>query len=728
MHVQAQDIPADKIIATTDLSTYLNTEAKKNLGEDITEAKLAGYFREKFQQRYFYNWKNLSSKFEEYNSVYPEIKAHHLQRAEDHLSKYTSATTWKLPFNYLNGQPVDAYALRHLARQHKMVDIALLYNYSNQDSQYLEYFTSQMNSLNNALEAGNYETIEDGNGVYEAFRSGYRVLNWLQIHNMFLGEKEYSDKDQLTTIATLLQHGQHLYENNQEFNPGNHQTRGMSALAMLSILFRDFEGTQEWYAHSMRLLQEHLSAEINADGFQSERTVHYHMSDIKNYFYVYQLARNTQLEVDSVWEEKLKFLFTTLAKIAYPDGSAPVFSDDTDAPWAEKNDISGAMTLGYLLFDEPQLGFFATNKVDPDMFWYLSKEQLLRLETIEKQDPEFGSLEFPDTGYYIMREGWEKGDMMMAISAGVDDEKPDHQHGDVLGIQAMANGKVLLPNYQVRYYLEDLELFKNSLVKNVALVDDELQGKDYRSNKGGSGFGKFGKLPKPQTQVFKTLKELDLFVGTHDGFKNVGVDYARKVIFVKNDFWIVVDEFASETSHDYKQIWQGHYTLEIKTGLLRSTFEDGSGLDIFQLKNIDGIESSGARGKQWSVVNKEAAQNHRFLTILQPFRVFDARIDEDSDSPVIAGWDLNDPRWKIAGEEATAVTKYTKGFFFSTEGITLDTLELIFESPSDIYIEMKKGQLHLQSLEGKSINVQITKDSKLLKKLKIAPGENTVIN
>ena len=186
------------------------------------------------------------------------------------------------------------------------------------------------------------------------------------------------------------------------------------------------------------------------------------MSDIKNYFYVFQLARNSQIEVDSVWEEKLKSLFTTLAKIAYPDGSAPVFSDDTDAPWAEKNDISGAMTLGYLLFDDPQFGFFATNKVDPDMFWYLSKEQLLRLETIEKQDPEFGSLEFPATGYYIMREGWEKGDMMMAISGEVDDEKPDHQHGDVLGIQAMANGKVLLPNYQVRYYLKDLEFLKRS--------------------------------------------------------------------------------------------------------------------------------------------------------------------------------------------------------------------------------------------------------------------------
>ena len=45
--------------------------------------------------------------------------------------------------------------------------------------------------------------------------------------------------------------------------------------------------------------------------------------------------------------------------MAYPDTSAPVVQDDTDFPWAEKNDISKALTLGYLLFEDPLMGFFA---------------------------------------------------------------------------------------------------------------------------------------------------------------------------------------------------------------------------------------------------------------------------------------------------------------------------------------------------------------------------------
>ena len=88
--------------------------------------------------------------------------------------------------------------------------------------------------------------------------------------------------------------------------------------------------------------------------------MHYHISDIGNYFYVYQLAKNSNLKVDDYWKNKLESLFTTLTQISFPDKSAPVFSDDTDTPWAEKNDISDALTLGYLLFENPTFGYLLT--------------------------------------------------------------------------------------------------------------------------------------------------------------------------------------------------------------------------------------------------------------------------------------------------------------------------------------------------------------------------------
>ncbi|AUP78688.1 heparinase II/III family protein [Flavivirga eckloniae] len=719
----AQDIPSKEIISTGNLGNFLKDEVKEIISDDasVSEADLAHYLRDAFSKRYFYDWKHFDERFKNYTSIYKGIENSHTERALDHLSKFSGETTWKLPFNYLNGTPVNAYALRHLARQHKMVDIAFYYNYQNKNAKHLNYFKDQLKSLNTALSQNKYEKIEDGNGVYEAFRSGYRILNWLQIHNMFLGEAAYSNKDQLMTIATLLQHGAHLYERNQKFRAGNHQTRGLSALAMLSILLRDFKGTEQWYKHAMHLLEEHLVKEINDDGFQFERTVHYHISDIGNYFYVYQLAKTSKLEVNTVWENRLRSLFTTLTKIAYPDKSAPVFSDDTDNPWADKNDISGALTLGYLLFKDPTMGYFAEDRVEAKMYWYLSDAQLKSLKAIKKQQPDYGSLEFPTTGYYVMRQGWGAKDNMMVISAGLDAHKPDHQHGDMLGVQAMANGRVILPNYQVRYSLKDLELFKNSMVKNVALVDDELQGKQYTSNKGGSGFGKFKVLPQPKTIAWKTNKNLDLFVGSHNGFENVGVQYNRQAIYIKDDFWIVKDNFKSNKPHTYKQIWQGHYSLEASPDLIRATFEKAEGLDIYQLVEADTVFNSGQRGKGWSVVSKKDRTNYSFITVLFPYKGYANRINETQTTPNFKNWKLNQSKWKAEGEQVISLTKEEMSLFFSAKQLRLNKVQMEFSELSDVFIKQNSNKLVVQSLSEKELLISIKGVTKA-GSIKLLPG------
>ncbi|GAA4107945.1 hypothetical protein GCM10022393_03580 [Aquimarina addita] len=725
-YIKAQEIATHQVIKTDQLYEYLKDDIKKKVTN--SEAELATYFRQKFTERFFYDWKTFEDRFETYNTSYHK-KITHISRAEDHIGKFTGTTSWVLPFNYRNGEKVNAYALRHLARQHKMVDVGFQYFYDQKDPKYIQYFVDQMHSLNASLEKGTYEKIKDGNGVYEAFRSGYRVLNWLTIHNMFLGENTYTNKNQLITIATLLQHGAHLYKNNAEFKSGNHQTRGVSALAMLAILLRDFKGTEKWYERAMTRLEEHLSKEINPDGFQFERSVHYHMSDIENYFYVYQLAKISHIQVDSVWENKLQSLFTTLAKIAYPDGSAPVLQDDTNIPWGEKNDISGTMTLGYLLFEDPELGYFATDQVDDRMYWFLQTAQLHLLENIKKQTPSYGSLSFPDTGYYIMREGWNNHDKMMIISNGIDDKKPDHQHGDILGIQAIANGQAILPNYQVRYSLKDFELFKNSMVKNVALVDNELQGKQWTSNKGGSGFGKFKKLPKPTTITWKSNNNFDLFVGTHTGFENIGVSYSRQVLYVKDDFWIVKDNFKSDTQHTYKQVWQGHYTQEQGADLVRSTFADASGSDIFQLIPTEISKKNGARGKEWTVINKTGVNNFSFITVIYPYTGYDNRINEEDKNPVLKDWKTNDLSFEATGHQLRSLSKDQRAFLFNVKNISINKLDLTFATETDIFIEIdekmisvhllgdKKVEIVMVGSDANTINNQIVKNKGIL-----APG------
>lgn len=711
-------IPSDHIIRNADLENYLNPKIKAKVHPE--KYPLAQYFRDQFSKYYFYDWKTNDERFATYKEIYKNEK-HHQGRGNDHIEKFKATTPWQLPFNYQNGEKVNAYALRHLARQHKMVDIAMMYHYDKKNEEYINYFTEQMRSLNAAVESNQYETIESGNGVFEVFRAGYRVLNWLEIHSLFLGEEAYSDEDQLTTIATLLQHGQHLYERNQKFRKGNHQTKGMSSLALLAILFKDFEGTDKWYETAMTRLGEHLDKEINDDGFQFERTVHYHMSDIANYFYPYQLAKHNNMPVGAEWESKLNSLFTTLVKIAYPDKTAPVLSDDTDQPWAERNEISGSMTLGYLLFGDPEFGYFAKNKVSSKMFWFLTSQQLESLKNVDTKKPSYPSLYFPDTKYYIMREGYDKGDNVMVISAGLDRDKPDHQHGDMIGIQASANGKVILPNYQVRYSLADYEFFKNSMVKNVALVDDQMLGKKYRGNKGGSGFGKFKLLPNPTTIAWETNDTYDFYAGSHDGFEAAGVNYTRQVVYVKDGFWIVKDNFKSDAKHTYKQVWQGHYTPEGTPNLLRCFFEDAKGCDIYQLHGVDTSTCDGAHGKQWNVVGKKEENDFEFVTLIYPFKGYDKGVNTTKGK--VGGYAIDKLPFDAKGGNLKSLSKANEAYLFGVNTITIKSTEIQFDFPLDCYLSLSNDKLAIHSLNAEENAITVNEKS-----VKILPGKQITID
>jgi hypothetical protein len=422
---------------------------------------------------------------------------------------------------------------------------------------------------------------------------------------------------------------------------------------------------------------------------------------------VYQLAKISEIKVEPFWEEKLRSLFTTLTKIAYPDKSAPVLQDDTDNPWAELNDISGALTLGYLLFEDPEFGYFSKPTVASKMYWYLSESQLLLLNNIQQVQPEFLSISFPTTGYYVQRNGWELSDNVMMISAGLDDEKPDHQHGDMLGVQAMANGKVILPNYQVRYSLPDYDFFKNSMVKNVALVDNEMQGKQYTSNQGGSGFGKFLELPQPKVIAWQTFDNYDLFVGAHNGFNNIEVAYTRQVINIKNDFWIVKDNFKSNGTHTYKQVWQGHYTFENGPNLIRSTFYDASGFDIFQLQKIDSVQSSGTRGKQWSVLSKTTTGDFSFVTVLFPYQGFDNRINELDTLPNLKGWKLNASNWVASNANAISLTKENESYWFGVKKLQYNNKTIELSEITDVYINTSNNKTTIQLLGNQNVKITV---------------------
>ncbi len=739
---QIDVVPYDHVLTESELIDLLDVNYSPKLktiqstyhsgAKEVALEKLANYFKERFSERYFFDWKNFESRFEEYNRLYPEMKENHQKTALSHLERYSVDTKWKMPFKTLLGEDVNPSLVRRLIQQKQTDDIALLYFYT-KNKEYKNFLPEHAKSLNKAFDQGLVETIEDGNGAYEAFRGANRMFNWVFAHQCLLASDEYTWQQQIVMLRTFLHTGAQLYHYNEDYREGNHQTRGMSALAMLSFLLPDIKGTDQWKERSLNTLEEHLDKEIYADGFQFERGVHYHILEIQNYFYPYQMGKINNIKLNPVWDSKMEGLFTVLTQIAMPNKKVPALQDETDYPRSEYNLIDETMALGTVLFGKPEFNHFATPKVASIYYWFLKQEQLARLENIKKVRPVIGSYALPETGYYVTRQGWDYNDCYMIISAGHTPQKPDHQHGDMLGVGAYAHGNILLPNYQVQYKRKDLHEFKNSWLKNLVVVDSIPQGRDWIGNKGGTGFGKWGELPVPKVIGWNSNEDFDFFAGSHDGYSDIGVEIYRSVHFIKDGFWIINDQLISKNGwHSTQQVWQGHYDVKLENQFVFSIFPNGAGLDIIQLGDVaDNISKASTMGKGRIVFERRFEEQANWITLLIPYERKAKQTAYPTGSLEVAdistfnvkGWQIfSDGKYpsEVKSDAKVIIKKDNKYLFIEASEVEVNKNKISTRNQkTDLWLEFNEKGLSVMNCGIKIADIKSESQT-----LKVKPGES----
>lgn len=349
--------------------------------------------------------------------------------------------------------------------------------------------------------------------------------SWMDTYYYFLGSPSLDADSHLMFIKSFVEHARHLrrFLLEHENASGNWRTMECNGLAHIGIMFPEFEDARLWRETAFDRLDLELTRQVYPDGAQKELTTGYHQVSLRNFLQAAKIAELNDREPPSKYMNKLEEMYEYDLLAMMPNGRLPPLND------AGMSNVTGYLSDGAHRFGRKDFEFGATLGG-------------------RGEKPEHNSIAFPYAGQYVMRSGWDKNARYLMFDAGP--FGTGHQHEDKLNVFVYAYGRVLVT--EPGNYKYDSSKWRRHVLStpahNTILVDNMGQHR--------RGLRETYAVSEPQTGNWYTTKHLDLAVETYSsGYgadRDVSVTHERKVIFVKPDYYVLIDRLLGTDTGEHK--------------------------------------------------------------------------------------------------------------------------------------------------------------------------------
>lgn len=375
--------------------------------------------------------------------------------------------------------------------------------------------------------------------MWRSLEVGLRGEYWTLAMELFDGAPEIEEIRELYQEILRL-HGKILMETHSDWSVfGNWGVIQDHGLFDIGLALGDDEMI---HAATERLLAE-CQAQITRDGFQREQSPMYHAEVLKSYLDFIIRARKSGFKVPETIEEQTYKMAMAELKWIKPDGHHPLMGDSDDT------DIRDVLTQCAYVFSDGRMKYCAFDKIDFETVWLAGEESVEEYEKIVPEEPPFKSAEMPDSGNYIMRSGFSDGAHYMHMINGF--TGGGHGHSDKLHVDLSLCGEDVLVDAGRYTYVPNKARFslKSAFQHNTLTVD----GRDHTVNQPGSSGWGYLKTSASVKEPMIIEDEYEIAAGGHLGYmKTVGGCFVRrKVIWLKPDVFIIVDDFEGKGFHTY---------------------------------------------------------------------------------------------------------------------------------------------------------------------------------
>lgn len=357
---------------------------------------------------------------------------------------------------------------------------------------------------------------------------GRRVQNWIYAWQIFASSSDFPgfSEDFTTALLTSIT-AQVRYLRSHLTLERNHRTLELYALFIVALALPHLDPDRALLNFAMNELYENVITDMRTDGVHREGSTHYHCIVLRSLLGARENARRFGFSFPEDYDARLERACEFALHCRRPDGGIPALSD------SDTGDFADLLTLAAELLDRPDFLYSAT----------LGRTGV---------PPRQRYVSFPEGGYFLQRSGW--GDESTPFSHErflILDCGPlgdgGHGHYDALNVEIAAHGRPLIMDPGRYTYAEESpnwrRWFKGTAAHNTVCID-HLDQTPYRRGK--------PKGPVAQGLLLErySTPQLDLLCGqvTSPVYE---VIHTRWVVFVGEEYWIIVDKLSGDRPHHY---------------------------------------------------------------------------------------------------------------------------------------------------------------------------------
>lgn len=358
--------------------------------------------------------------------------------------------------------------------------------------------------------------------------TGRRILNWIYAWNRFAASPGFAGlSDGLTEDIVVNLAAQVCYLRAHLTPARNHRTLELYALFIAALALPELDADGALLDFALVELHCNLLTNLLPDGVHCEASTHYHLVVLRSFLGVYENARRFGLCLPDSYRSRLELACEFALHCHRPDGQLPALSDSDSGNYAPVLELAGT------LLDRPDFLYGATAGA-------------------RGVPPTQRNVSFPVGSYFIQRSGWGEGQTPFdaerflifdcgPLGAG------GHGHYDLLSVEIAAGGRPLIMDPGRYTYAEDppnwRRWFKSTAAHNTVCIDG-LDQTPYRRGK--------PKGPTAQGRLLARYRELGLDVLCGEAISPVyEVVHTRQILFVADEYWIIVDQLRGKRSHRY---------------------------------------------------------------------------------------------------------------------------------------------------------------------------------